>query len=98
MARVARLGEGVLDEGAVRFIGIGHAEARLGNDLHPERREQRLELTELPGIGGGEHEFFHASILPGEASNPATPPACAGTPPQERRGRSAWRRCFPLLA
>src|SRR6266849_5092791 len=74
-ARVARLGERVLDEAAVRFFCIGDAEARLRNDLHSERREQRFELTELPGIGGREHEFFHVSILTGEAPNPTTPPA-----------------------
>src|SRR5260221_6505718 len=71
-ARVARLGERVLDEGAVRFFGIAHPEARLRNDLHSERREQRFELAELPGIGGGEHESFHACILTGEASDPTT--------------------------
>src|SRR5947208_11781318 len=76
-ARVARLGERVLDESAVRLFGIGYSEARLRNDLHAERREQRLELAELPGIGGGEHEFFHASILTCEASH---------SPPRMRRG------------
>src|SRR6266849_3099377 len=74
-ARVARLGERVFDEGAVRFFCIGETEARLRDDLHAERGEQRLELTQLSRIGGGEHEFFHALILTREASNPTTPPA-----------------------
>src|SRR5260221_1300222 len=74
-ARVARLGECVLDEGAVRFFSIGDAETGLGDDLHSERREQRFELAEFPGIRGGEHEFFHASILTCGASDPTTPPA-----------------------
>ena len=76
-ARVARLGERVLDESAVRLLGIGYSEARLRNDLQAERREQRLELAELPGIGGGEHEFFHASILTG---------GDVPSPPRMRRG------------
>src|SRR2546427_4283481 len=86
-ARVARLGERVLDEGAVRFFCIGDAQAGLRNDLRSERREQRFELTELPGIGGGEHEFFHAYILTREASNPTTPPA-ARAPLLKRGGES----------
>src|SRR5438105_4630606 len=41
-------------------------EARLRNDFHPERSEQRLELTQLAGIGGGEHELLHARHFTGE--------------------------------
>src|SRR6267154_839899 len=84
-ARVARLGERVFDKAAVRFFCIGYTERRLRDDLHPERREQRLELAQLAGIRGGEHEFFHASILTGEASTSTTPPA-ARAPLLERGG------------
>src|SRR5207245_3057661 len=78
-ARVARPGERGLDEGAVRFFRIGDAEARLGDDLHAERCEQRLELTQLSRIGGGEHELLHAYML---TVRPQTPP------PRPLRGSS----------
>src|SRR5258706_337649 len=93
-ARVARLGERVLDKAAVRFFSIGDAETGLGDDLHSERREQGLELAQLAGIGGSEHEFFHAPILTGEASNPTTPPAPRA--PLLKRGGEIKRARAPL--
>src|SRR5258706_2262375 len=93
-ARVARLGERVLDKAAVRFFSIGDAETGLGDDLHSERREQGLELAQLAGIGGSEHEFFHALILTGESSNPTTPPA--PRPPLLKRGGEIKRARAPL--
>ena len=62
-AGVARFGERVLDETAMRLLGIGHTEIRLRDDFHSERREERLDFTQLAGIRRGKDEFFHAAIL-----------------------------------
>src|SRR6266513_2596250 len=46
-ARVARLGERVLDESAVRLLGIGYSEARLRNDLHAEPFSGTIEVQNI---------------------------------------------------
>ena len=58
-ADVARLGQRVLDEGAVRLFGLGDAELRLRQHLDAERREHALELAQLAGIVGCDDQFFH---------------------------------------
>jgi hypothetical protein len=47
--RVARLGEGVLDERGVRLVGLADCECALRDQVDAERREQR-QLGELAGL------------------------------------------------
>jgi hypothetical protein len=54
---MARLGQGVLEEGAVRLLGLGDGEGRLRQHLDVEGREQRGELAQLAGVVGGEDEL-----------------------------------------
>jgi len=42
----------------VRFIGIAHRGSPCGTTFHSERREQRFELTELPGLEEASTSFF----------------------------------------
>ena len=58
---VAGLGQGVLDEGAVRLFGFGNAEIALRDDFEAERGKERIQLLHLLGVVGGENEFFHAA-------------------------------------
>ncbi|MNC95699.1 hypothetical protein D3C83_128830 [compost metagenome] len=50
---MARLGERVLDEGAVRLLGLGDAQFRLRHDLHAERGQHLAELAQLAGVVAG---------------------------------------------
>jgi hypothetical protein len=56
---MARLGDGILDEGDVRFLRFRHLECRLRQHLEIEGRQQLAEFAQLAGIAGGEDKFFH---------------------------------------
>ncbi|MPN26055.1 hypothetical protein SDC9_173477 [bioreactor metagenome] len=58
---VAGLGERVLGEGAVRFLGFRDAKLALRDDFEAERREQRVQLLHLLGVVRGEDELLHAA-------------------------------------
>ena len=57
-ARVARLGERVLQEGTVRFIRLVYTELRLRHDFDGKRREQRADLADFSRVAGGEDDAF----------------------------------------
>src|SRR5262249_45337201 len=61
-ARVTRLGESVLDERSVGFLGLRDFQGRLPDDLHPERTEQGFELAHLARIGRREDQFLHRRV------------------------------------
>ena len=58
-ARVPRLGQGVLEKGEVRLLGIRDAELALGNDLDLKGRQQRADLGKLAGIAARHNELPH---------------------------------------
>ena len=62
-ADVARLGQRVLDEGAVRLFRFGNAELRLREHLDAKRCEHLLELAQFAGIVGGDDQFLHVDSL-----------------------------------
>jgi hypothetical protein len=68
-ARVARLGEGVLQERVVGFLGFTHAQLALRHCLDAQRRQQRLQLAQLAGVIGRDDELVHSGI--GEAAKAA---------------------------
>src|SRR5207253_10112455 len=55
-ARVARLGERVLDERRVRLLGLRDAERRLRHELELGRKD-RLQLAQLAGVMRGDDDF-----------------------------------------
>src|SRR5690606_36439713 len=59
--RVARLGERILDEGAVRLGRLGNAELGLAHEFHAQRREQRLQLGQLARVVGREDQLHAGS-------------------------------------
>ena len=56
LRRMARLGQRVLDEGEVRLLGLGDAQLALRHQLQRQRREQRLQLGQLLGVVGRQHQ------------------------------------------
>jgi hypothetical protein len=63
-ADMARLGEGVFDEGGVRFFGFRNAELRLRQHLDTERLQQELEFAQLAGVVGGNDQLLHGITPP----------------------------------
>ncbi|MNC93148.1 hypothetical protein D3C83_97120 [compost metagenome] len=47
------LGQRVLDEGPVRFLGLGYAQFGLRHDLHAERSQHLPEFAQLAGVVTG---------------------------------------------
>src|SRR5262245_23698378 len=56
---VPRLGEGVLDEGRVRLLGVRDPERALWHDLDAERCEELAELPDFAGVRRGEDQRLH---------------------------------------
>jgi hypothetical protein len=61
---MAGLGQGILDEGAMRFFGFGNAKLALRNEFPAQRRENRVEFLEFLGVVRSEDEF-HGSMPEG---------------------------------
>src|SRR6185295_4034472 len=58
-ARVARLGERVLEEGVVRFVCLRNAELGLGKNLKLKRRQQFADLADLSRISRRKDQPLH---------------------------------------
>ena len=56
---MARLGERVLDEGAVRLLDLADAELGLRHHFHAERSEHLPEFAQLAGVVACEHQPSH---------------------------------------
>ena len=52
----------ILDEGDMRFFGLGNTQLRLRHDFDAERFQHMLELAQFAGVIGGDNEFFHKNI------------------------------------
>jgi hypothetical protein len=92
-ARMARLGERVLDEGANGSSASPTPSADCGRSSMPERREQRLHLAQLAGVAGGEHHPRAAPRRVRQLRRRAErlPLRCASRPMPASRGRAARR-------
>ena len=55
---MAGLGEGVLDEAGVRFLGLGNAQLALRDELQTQGLKQRLQFLQLLGVVGGQDQSF----------------------------------------
>ncbi|KAG0938569.1 hypothetical protein G6F31_015430 [Rhizopus arrhizus] len=55
-AGMARLGQGVFDEGDVRLFGLGHAQLALGHQFDAQGSEQGGKLAQLASIIGRQHD------------------------------------------
>ena len=54
---MARLGQGVLDKGAVRLLGLGDAQIGLAHQFHIQRGQHGLQLGQFAAIIRCEHDF-----------------------------------------
>ncbi len=87
--RMARLGERVLEERRVRLVGFADRELALGDELDPERREQRGELGELSRVVRREDQSHAGDVTPTRSAASRRAPSAA---------RRRARRCLSTPA
>ena len=61
LAGKAGLGQGVLDKGAVRLLGLAHAEVGLAHQLHAQGGQHGLQFGELAAVVGCQYDFHNKS-------------------------------------
>ena len=61
--RMTRFGQRVFDKGDVRLLGLTHPERCLRDDFKIKHCHQRGKFAQLAGIGGGDNDFIHGTII-----------------------------------
>ena len=61
LAGKARLGQRVFDKGAVRLLGLAHAQVGLAHQFYTQRRKHGLQLGQLATVVGCQYDF-HSQI------------------------------------
>ena len=59
----ARFGQGVFNKGAVRLLGLAHAQVGLANQLHAQRGEHGLQFGQFAEVVGCQYDFHSQKCL-----------------------------------
>src|SRR5439155_5361698 len=86
---VARLQERVREQGRAGLGQGGDAERALRDERERQRREQRRQLAELPGVAAGENDARHGPLSAWACSANSSPMPCAA---RFSSASSSWRR------
>ena len=56
------LDDGILDETQAGLGHLGHVELGLGEQFHPDRREDVVQFPQFPRITAGQHNLFALGV------------------------------------